>query len=251
VEGDIAILPGSQWYYDNVVGEKFLSLTEELTAAFKDFLLSGRLDQSDYVKFYKEGRFGFWYRSGNHYQFLKGMAAALGCNLNDYFERISNLCQTEKFTQWASNQYYPEFKVVAQLAQILALDGGSAMESLAPVYWRLLGRTVNDRLNRYLVSGVLEYPPYNNISFKTAIIGHNHLVRKVEHHNGRRLIYTGSTKPQTKINQDSLIAETEIAGGYAIIEKGNVCLSRLTPEIEKLKLTELNWQPQVFAPIEN
>jgi hypothetical protein len=243
-ESGVVVVPGSQWYYDNVVrhGEVWLSLTEDLTTAFRDFLLSGRLDGNALRRLYLDGELGFWYRTGSHYEFLRGLARAFDCQIDMYFERIASLCQSDRFAAWVERQFYEEHRVVGRLAKMQAQDGGSAMEALAPLYWRVLGRTVNERLSRYLESRVLNYPPHENVPFRVAVVGHSHLVQTLEYASRRSILFTGSTKPQTRIRPDSWIAENELGGGYAVIEYGNVRLEQFPIVVHRTDLRELATQ---------
>lgn len=240
-ESGVVVVPGSQWYYDNVVrhDEVWLSLTEDLTAAFRTFLSSGRLDGSALRKIYLGGELGFWYLSGSHYEFLRGLAQAFDCQIDMYFEQIASLCRSDRFAAWVERQFYEEHRVVGRLAKMQARDGGSSMEALAPLYWRLLGRTVDERLSRYLESGVLNYPPHETVPFRVAVVGHSHLVQSLEDASGRCMLFTGSTKPQTRIRPDSWTAENELGGGYAVIQGGNVRLEQFPIEVQRTDLREV------------
>lgn len=218
----IVVVSGSQWYYDNVVEtqECWLSLTKDLTDAFATFMLSGSLDALALERLYVDGRLGFWYRSGNHYEFLKGMAEIFSCRIDAYFERMASIFQSPYFKAWVEVQFYEEHRLVGHFATLLAQDGGPELESIASVYWRTLGKTIRERLHNYLGKGTLDYPPYAEIPFHTAIVGHTHFSQTYKHHSGRSILFSGSTKPQTQVIVPLGVARNEFGGGYVRIEGG-------------------------------
>jgi hypothetical protein len=221
-EGGIIVVSGSQWYYDNVIEtqDSGLSLTKDLTDAFQTFMLSGSLDALALERLYVDGRLGFWYRSGNHYEFLKGMAEIFGCHIDAYFERMASVFQSPNFKAWVEAQFYEEHRVAGYFATLLAQDGGPELESIASIYWRTLGKTIRERLQNYLGKGTLDYPPYGEIAFHTAIVGHTHFSQVYKHDSGRSILFTGSTKPQTQVIGLLGVARNEFGGGYVRIEGG-------------------------------
>ena len=232
LDAKIVVVPGAQWYYDNAVeAGRWLSLTRDLTTAFEDFMLSGILSAERLEAFYLQGRLGFWYRAGSHYEFLQGMARAFGCRTSDYFAAIARICREPYFATWTDEQFYEDYRSVGQMAILLAEDGGPAMEKIAAPYWRMLGRVVKQRLGRYMDAGMLDYPPYPNVPFRTAIVGHTHLAQQYSSQSGRRMLFTGSTKPQTRIDGASNIARNEFGGGYVVIEHETARFERFEQEI--------------------
>lgn len=237
----VVIVPGAQWYYDNVVfdGSRCLSLTGVLTKAFEDFLLSGGLDVKTLRDLYLKGKLGFWYKTGSHYHFLQAMAKAFECRIGIYFDRIAHICREASFGEWSKQQFYTEYRVGGFAAAMLAERGGPAMETLADLYWRMLGSVTKQRLYRYLDTGTLDYPPYEGIRFETAIVGHTHLVQTYKNERGRRMLFTGSTKPQTRADNLSCIVQHELGGGYVVIESSGIRLERFELEVRETDLQRL------------
>jgi hypothetical protein len=251
-DAEIVIMPGVQWYYDNAVhaGTQWLSLTKELTSAFEDFILSGTLDASALESAYMQGRLGFWYRTGSHYEFLQGMGKAFRCRVADYFENLAFICRSSDFRAWVEQQFYDEYRVVGHLAGIYAEDGGPAIEALAAPYWRMLGRVVKQKIGYYLDAGRLDYPPHADVPFEIAVVGHTHLAHTYSSTSGRRMLFTGTTKPQTRISGASGIAQNEFGGGYVVIEREGARLEKCEPAKWTTDLQTLSAESQVSPEVQ-
>ncbi len=216
------VFHGHQCSYD-MIGHRedgaYLSLTPALTQILEEHLRSGNTPREEFIKAYVDQKLSFWYLSGTHSSFIRGMEEIYGCRSSLYYQRIAELLNSELFQSWKETLPSVLLRVCASICRLSAHVLGSRIRMAAPFYWQMLDVFIHRRYRKALETGIISYSPHQNLAFQNLVIGHDHRAFS-RSYSGRTLFCTGSPKAQSWFERETL--HTSRNGSFIVIEDSTV-----------------------------